>query len=174
MNKHRLGVSHRRGGLFYRLYFITVCHLHGGMLIASCNYLHIRKSTSICHVPPVPHESDPPSSIEQMLFIHKVTGSTKAWRHPYLTSCRLTYVNFTQAHVCTRKHLTSHLAVSHPPHNTPSPSPHFPRLQHTTCFCAPVTFVFDSLLWEDSYGELLVSIKKKTYQFQSVKKGLRG
>lgn len=60
MNKHRLGVSHRRGGLFYRLYFITVCHLHGGMLIASCGYLHIWKSTSICHVPPISHESVPP------------------------------------------------------------------------------------------------------------------
>lgn len=41
MNKHQLGVSHRRGGSFYRLYFITLCHLHRGMLIASCDYLHI-------------------------------------------------------------------------------------------------------------------------------------
>lgn len=61
MNKHRLGVSHRRGGSFYHLYFITVCHLHRGMLIAGCDYLHIWKSTSICYVPSVSHESVPPS-----------------------------------------------------------------------------------------------------------------
>lgn len=43
MNKHQLGISQLRGGFFYRLYFITVCHLHRGMLIASCDYLHIWK-----------------------------------------------------------------------------------------------------------------------------------
>lgn len=119
MNKHRLGVSHRRGGLFYRLYFITVCHLHGGMLIASCDYLHIWKSTSICHVPPISHESVPPSPDEQLLFIHKVTGSARAWRHLHLTSCRLTYVNpATSAHVHTENispcRVTPHLKKKNP------------------------------------------------------------
>lgn len=140
MNKHRLGVSHRRGGLFYRLYFITVCHLHGGMLIASCDYLHIWKSTSICHVPPISHESVPPSPDEQLLFIHKVTGSARAWRHLHLTSCRLTYVNpATSAHVHTEN--ISPCRVT--PHRQKKKSPPllhhrvFSRLQYTQCVLAP-------------------------------------
>lgn len=138
MNKHRLGVSHRRGGLFYRLYFITVCHLHGGMLIASCDYLHIWKSTSICHVPPISHESVPPSPDEQLLFIHKVTGSARAWRHLHLTSCRLTYVNpATSAHVHTENispcRVTPHRKKKKIP--TPSPSPCFLKVTiYTMCF----------------------------------------
>lgn len=144
MNKHRLGVSHRRGGLFYRLYFITVCHLHGGMLIASCDYLHIWKSTSICHVPPISHESVPPSPDEQLLFIHKVTGSARAWRHLHLTSCRLTYVNpATSAHVHTENispcRVTPHRKKKKIP--TPSPSPCFLKVTiYTMCFGPLLTF----------------------------------
>lgn len=139
MNKHRLGVSHRRGGLFYRLYFITVCHLHGGMLIASCDYLHIWKSTSICHVPPISHESVPPSPDEQLLFIHKVTGSARAWRHLHLTSCRLTYVNpATSAHVHT-ENISPCCVTPHRKKKSPPLLHHrvFSRLQYTQCVLAP-------------------------------------
>lgn len=161
MNKHRLGVSHRRGGLFYRLYFITVCHLHGGMLIASCDYLHIWKSTSICHVPPISHESVPPSPDEQLLFIHKVTGSARAWRHLHLTSCRLTYVNpATSAHVHTENispcRVTPHRKKKKIP--TPSPSPCFLKVTiYTMCFGPLLSFACATAFWEDSYGEALVS-----------------
>lgn len=96
MNKHQLDVSHRRGGFFYRLYFITVCHLYRGMLIASCDYLHIWKSTSICHVPPVSHESVPPPPSNNGCLFTRWQAAPKAWRHLHLTSCRLTYVKFTQ------------------------------------------------------------------------------
>lgn len=161
MNKHRLGVSHRRGGLFYRLYFITVCHLHGGMLIASCDYLHIWKSTSICHVPPISHESVPPSPDEQLLFIHKVTGSARAWRHLHLTSCRLTYVNpATSAHVHTEN--ISPCRVT--PHRKKKKNPHpfsitvFSQGYNIhNVFWPPLTFACATAFWEDSYGEALVS-----------------
>lgn len=96
MNKHQLGVSHRQEGLFYRLYFITVCHLHRGMLIASCDYLHIWKSTSICYVPPVSHESAPPTPSHNCCLFTRWQAAPKARQHLHLTSCRLTYVKFTQ------------------------------------------------------------------------------
>lgn len=133
MNKHRLGVSHRRAGLFYRLYFITVCHLHRGMLIASCDYLHIWKSTSICHVPPISHESVPPPQTNNCCLFTRWQAAPKpgdtCTLHPAVW-----HVNLTQTHTYTQKHLTSHLPMSHPPHNPPAPSQRFSRLRYTICF----------------------------------------
>lgn len=105
MNKHGLGVSHGRGGSFYRLYFITLCHLHGGMLIAGCDYLHIWKSTSICHVPPLSHESAPPTRSNNCCFFTRWQAAA-AWRHlaPYILPS-----DICELHACT-----SHLAASHP------------------------------------------------------------
>lgn len=118
MNKHRLGVSHRRGGLFYRLYFITVCHLHRGMLIASCDYLHIWKSTSICHVPPISHESVPPSQTNNCCLFTRWQAAPKpgdtCTLHPAVWHM---WTSHKHTHIHTE---TSHLAMSHPPHN-----PHF-------------------------------------------------
>lgn len=121
MNKHRLGVSHRRGGLFYRLYFITVCHLHGGMLIASCDYLHIWKSTSICHVPPISHESVPPSPSRTTAVYSQgdrqhQSLATPCTLHPAVWHMWTSHEH-TRAH---GKHLTSHLATSHPLHHRTS------------------------------------------------------
>lgn len=122
MNKHGLGVGHGRGGLFYRLYFITVCHLHGGMLIASCDYLHIWKSTSICHAVPLSHESSPASpQPNNCCLFARWQAAPAPGRHLHLPSCRLTYVN----HQYT-KHRASHLASS---------PPHFSRLRKTSYFC---------------------------------------
>lgn len=112
MNKHRLGVSHRRGGLFYHLYFITVCHLHGGMLIASCDYLHIWKSTSICHVPPVSHESVPPSPKNNCCLFTRWQAAPKpgdtCTLHPAVWHMWTSHTHMQRE--------TSHLAMSHPPH----------------------------------------------------------
>ena len=143
MNKHRLGVSHRRGGLFYHLYFITVCHLHGGMLIASCDYLHIWKSTSICHVPPVSHESVPPSPKNNCCLFTRWQAAPNpgdtCTLHPAAW-----HMWTWHTHTHTQKHLPSHLSMSHPPHSPLSPSPCFSRLQYTICL-GPLTFVF---VWE--------------------------
>lgn len=124
-------------------------------------YIHLPCSANLTWISPA-------FPVEQLLFIHKVTGSTQAWRHLHLTSCRLTYVNFTQAHACTWKHLASHLAVSHPPHYPPSPSPYFSRLQYTICFvycnmhkCFGTLGTLHTCLWEDLYGEALVPMKLK-------------
>lgn len=124
MNKHRLGVSHRRGGLFYRLYFITVCHLHRGMLIASCDYLHIWKSTSICHVPPISHESVPPSSTNNCCLFTRWQAAPKPGDTCTLHPAVWQNVNVTNTCTYTQKHLK----IS-PCHVTPSP---YPTLSITT------------------------------------------
>lgn len=156
MNKHRLGVSHRRGGLFYHLYFITVCHLHGGMLIASCDYLHIWKSTSICHVPPVSHESVPPSPKNNCCLFTRWQAAPKP------------------GDTCTLHPAVWHMWTSHthaqrnisPCHVTPSPQAH-PLHHHvsqgynTQCVLAPLAFAFATLFWEDSYKAALVSTEQE-------------
>lgn len=138
MNKHRLGVSHRRGGLFYRLYFITVCHLHGGMLIASCDYLHIWKSTSICHVPPISHESVPPSPTNNCCLFTRWQAAPEPGDTCTLHPAGWHMWTPQRAHTYTPR--TSHLAVSHPIEKkkkipTPSPSPCFLKVTiYTMCF----------------------------------------
>lgn len=104
---------------------------------------------------------------EQLLFIHKVTGSTKAWRHLHLTSCRLTYVNLshtrarTHIHTHADAHTLKHLTLScHTP--TPVSNPlHHNDFQgcNAQYILAPSTFVFATLFWEDSYAEVLVSME---------------
>lgn len=158
MNKHRLGVSHRRGGLFYRLYFITVCHLHGGMLIASCDYLHIWKSTSICHVPPISHESVPPSPTNNCCLFTRWQAAPEPGDTCTLHPAGWHMWTSQQAHTYTLR--TSHLAVSHPTEKKSPPLLHhrvFSRLQYTQCVLAPLTFACSAAFWEDSYGEALVS-----------------
>lgn len=160
MNKHRLGVSHRRGGLFYRLYFITVCHLHGGMLIASCDYLHIWKSTSICHVPPISHESVPPSPSNNCCLFTRWQAAPKPG-----DTCTLHPAVW---HMWTsHKHMHTHGNISHltlPCHTLPITHPlhhHVSQGYNTQYALAPLTFVFATCLWEDSYGEALLSIKQE-------------
>lgn len=139
MNKHRLGVSHRRGGLFYRLYFITVCHLHRGMLIASCDYLHIWKSTSICHVPPFSHESVLPFPTNNCCLFTRWQAAPKpgdtCTLHPAVWHM---WTSHTHVHTHTRRRShteTSHLVMSHPhSRKQPTPSQWFSRLQCTIYF----------------------------------------
>lgn len=162
MNKHRLGVSHRRGGLFYRLYFITVCHLHGGMLIASCDYLHIWKSTSICHVLPISHESVPPSSTNNCCLFTRWQAAPKPGDTCTLHPAVWQNVNVTHAH--THGNISkSHLAVSHPPHTPPSPSPHLTRLQYTICLAPPWHLCLPLCLEEIHKGSH--SCQLRTFQF---------
>lgn len=160
MNKHRLGVSHRRGGLFYRLYFITVCHLHRGMLIASCDYLHIWKSTSICHVPPISHESVPPSSVNNCCLFTRWQAAPKPGDTCTLLPAVWQNANVTHTHA-HRSISKSHLAMSHPPRTPPSPSPRLSRLQYAICF-GPLDiwvchFILRGLLQKGTWA--------RTYQF---------
>lgn len=171
MNKHRLGVSHRRGGLFYRLYFITVCHLHRGMLIASCDYLHIWKSTSICHVPPISHESVPPSpgrttAVYSQGDRQHQSLATPCTLHPAVWHMWTSHERTT----CTRE--ASHIS---PCHVAPSLSPRLSSLQRGKYALAPSTAVRASRLCVGGFinGGTCVNWGR-TYHFQSVKKGLWG
>lgn len=160
MNKHRLGVSHRRGGLFYRLYFITVCHLHGGMLIASCDYLHIWKSTSICHVPPISHESVPPSPTNNCCLFTRWQAAPEPGDTCTLHPAGWHMWTPQRAHTYTPR--TSHLAVSHPIDKKKNPHPFsitvFSQGYNIhNVFWPPLTFACATAFWEDSYGEALVS-----------------
>lgn len=164
MNKHRLGVSHRRGGLFYRLYFITVCHLHRGMLIASCDYLHIWKSTSICHVPPFSHESVLPFPTNNCCLFTRWQAAPKpgdtCTLHPAVWHM---WTSHTHVHTHTHAdaHTLKHLTLScHTP--TPVSNPlHHNDFQgcNAQYILAASTFVFATLFWEDSYAEVLVSME---------------
>lgn len=93
-------------------------------------YIHLPCSVSLTWISPAFPK-------EQLLFIHKVTESMKAWWHLHLTSCRLTYVNLALSHThkCTQNLLTSNLAMSHPPWRLVPPSPCFSSFQYTICFC---------------------------------------
>lgn len=63
--------------------------------------------------------------VEQLLFIHKVTGSTRAWRHlaPYILPSDICELH-TSAHAHTRE--ASHIS---PCRVAPSPSPRLSSLQ---------------------------------------------
>lgn len=165
MNKHRLGVSHRQGGLFYRLYFITVCHLHRGMLIASCDYLHIWKSTSICHVPPISHESVPPSPKNNCCLFTRWQAAPKP-----SDTCTLHPAAWHMWTSHTNVHAeTPHLVLSHPPHNL-----HQHIFQGCNMF-SPSWHLCLPLCCERIHNVRHTHVNWETsHQFLSVKKGLWG